>query len=244
MNRAKWLPGSPLPRRVSAEALDDLLVSDPRAVRSRHDLYRINRIMRTRSLVVRALSALPGRTPQRIVELGCGDGQVMLDIARCLSRRWPAVHLTLVDRQPLVAPHTVQAFADLGWNVHCVTEDVMDWVRLPDGPPFDLMVCNLFIHHFEGPHLSGLLSGLSLRTRVFFACEPHRARLPLICSHLVGLIGANAVTRSDAVLSVHAGFRDHELSAVWMQSSSFHWRLKEYSLGLFSHCFLALQESQ
>ena len=34
-------------------------------------------------------------------------------------------------------------------------------------------------------------------------------------SHLTGVIGANAVTREDAVLSVHAGFNGIELSALW-----------------------------
>jgi len=233
-----------LPRRVSAEELDDLAASDPRAMRSRRDLYRINRLMRTRSIVVRALSALPGLKPRSIVELGCGDGRVMLDIARSLSRRWPAVHLTLVDRQALVEAHTVQAFADLGWQVQCVVDDVINWARLPDAPTCDLVVCNLFIHHFEGQDLAALLSSVALRTRTFYACEPRRARLPLLFSHLVGLIGANAVTRSDAVLSVHAGFRERELSSAWAQSTPLHWHLEEYSAGLFSHCFLASREQR
>ncbi len=233
-----------LPRRVDVEELDHLLANDPRAVRSRRDLYRINRLMRTSSVVVRALSALPGAPPRSIVELGCGDGRVLLDIARYLHRRWPAVHLTLVDRQALVDQPTIRAFADLGWQVELITDDVMHWANLAGAPESDLILCNLFLHHFDNPALTDLLTSLSSRTRTFFACEPRRARLPLLGSHLVGLIGANAVTRSDAVLSVHAGFRDHELSLAWPQEASSSWHLEEYSAGLFSHCFLASRNKQ
>lgn len=232
-----------LPRCVGNEELDHLAPDDPQAVRSRQDLYRINRLMRSRAIIVQALSAMSSSTPQHIVELGCGDGRIMLDVARSLHRQWPKVHLTLLDQQALVNEQTLQALIDLGWQVKIVTQDVISWARTNEAPVYDLIFCNLFIHHFKSRDLVTLLHALSLRTQAFFACEPRRARVPLLGSHLVGLIGANAVTRSDAVLSVHAGFCDNEISAAWHQSSPQQWRSKEYCAGLFSHCFLAMRES-
>jgi hypothetical protein len=46
------------------------------------------------------------------------------------------------------------------------------------------------------------------------------------------------VTREDAVLSVHAGFREKEITALWPVNSD-EWQVREYSAGLFSHCFYA-----
>jgi len=83
-----------------------------------------------------------------------------------------------------------------------------------------------------------LLAAVATRTDRFFACEPRRDWLALAASHLVGAIGANAVTREDAVLSVHAGFRGDELSKSWPVHGA-EWQLQEYSAGLFSHCFRA-----
>jgi hypothetical protein len=40
------------------------------------------------------------------------------------------------------------------------------------------------------------------------------------------------------VLSVHAGFRGSELSALWPRHPK-GWRLREYPAGLFSHCLRA-----
>ncbi|MEJ0007603.1 MAG: hypothetical protein WDM77_14865 [Steroidobacteraceae bacterium] len=53
-----------------------------------------------------------------------------------------------------------------------------------------------------------------------------------------GALGANSVTRTDAVLSVAAGFRDAEISTLWPGEPP-HWALKEDALGPFSHYFLA-----
>lgn len=244
MNSPMPLQQSGLPRRVGVEELDHLAPTDPKAARSRRDLYRINRFMRTASIVTRALSSLPGDAPQSIVELGCGDGRIMLDIAKRLCRIWPQVRLTLIDRQALVDQRTLAAFGRLGWQTELVVDDAMQWARGQSGKSYDLIFCNLFIHHFDDRTLADLLGAISLCTQRFLACEPRRERLPLFGSHLVGLLGTNAVTRSDAVLSVHAGFRGDELSRLWRLSSSGPWHLQDYCAGLFNQCFLAYQESQ
>ena len=62
--------------------------------------------------------------------------------------------------------------------------------------------------------------------------------MSLLGSHLVGVIGANAETREDAVLSVRAGFRDDEITAVWSGAGDA-WDTREFAAGMFSHCFSA-----
>jgi hypothetical protein len=94
------------------------------------------------------------------------------------------------------------------------------------------------MHHFESTQLVDLLRAIASRTDRFFACGPNRSWLALAASHLVGAIGANSVTREDAVLSVRAGFYADELTTLW-SSHSAEWQLREYSAGLFSHCFCA-----
>ena len=84
-----------------------------------------------------------------------------------------------------------------------------------------------------------LLSLAARRTRVLIACEPRRSRRALLASQLLGVIGCNDVTRHDAVVSVHAGFRDGELSGLWPGGAQ--WALREHAHGLFSHCFVAVR---
>jgi SAM-dependent methyltransferase len=215
---------------------------DPRAIRSRRDLRRINRIMGNIQIIDSLLNDSLARPPLRIAELGAGDGSLLLRLAKRRARSWPGVTLTLVDRQNLLSAPTRAAFADLGWTVHAAAMDVFAWLERERHPRYDAVVANLFVHHFEADALSRLFRAIAQITECFVACEPRRARVPLLGSHLVGAVGANSVTRRDAVLSVRAGFRDRELSAHWPDNGE--WRTSETDARLFSHTFAAVRRGQ
>lgn len=228
----------PISRIVEAEMLDLLPKEHPQAIRSRQDLRRINRVMAARSILSRGIDAATrGTPPRRIVELGAGDGTLLLRLAHRHADAWSGVEAIVVDRHDLIAPATRRGFAALGWTLRVVVSDVFDWVDEPDAPPCDLLLANLFLHHFEGRALRRLLSGIASRSTTFVACEPRRDVRALFSSHLVGGLGCNAVSRNDAVLSVRAGFRDKELTALWPAARP--WQTDEYPAGLFSHCFWA-----
>ena len=232
-----------LPRRVEPELLDGLAAEDPRAQRSRDDLRRLHRAMATLSIMQRALDrGTAGFRPRTVLELGAGDGSLLLRLAQQQAGRWPDVRVTLLDRLNLVAPKTLDGLRQVGWTPSVVAMDVFDWLARPDNARWDVVFANLFIHHFSSSELARLLAGVAARTRVFLCCEPRRSTLPLAGSHLVGLLGAGPVTREDAVSSVRAGFRAQELSDLWPDRDD--WVLHEYSAGLFSHCFLAIRNER
>ena len=231
-----------LTRRVEEETLDHLREDDPRAIRSRRDLRRINRIMGSLSIMNSLLNTSLVRAPSHIAELGAGDGSLLLRLAKGRARTWPGVTLTLVDQQDLLSAQTRAAFSDLGWTVRAASMDVFAWLERTDHLRYDAVVANLLVHHFEGDALSKLFRGISRITDCFIACEPRRARVALLGSHLVGAIGANDVTRRDAVLSVRAGFSDRELSACWPDDGG--WHLRETGARLFSHTFAAVRRVQ
>jgi hypothetical protein len=231
-----------LNRCVEAETLDHLSEDDPRAIRSRRDLRRINGIMGNSRIVDSLLNRSLSHPPLRIAELGAGDGSLLLQLARRRARSWPAVTVTLVDRQNLLSTAMRTAFADVGWTVRADAMDVFAWLEREGHARYDAVVANLFVHHFESEALTRLFHAIARITDCFVACEPRRARVPLLASHLVGAVGANAVTRRDAVLSVRAGFRDRELSACWPDNGQ--WQTSEADAQLFSHTFAAVRRAQ
>ncbi len=243
-----------LPRVVTAEVLDHLAPTDPAARRSRRDLARIHRVMATRSIVARGWQALvstqhaklPLKVPLKVLELGAGDGTLLLGVARRLGSTWPPVQLTLLDRQSVVSQATLAEYASLGWDAAVRVADVLDWAApaadsadTSVAPLWDLISTSLFLHHFEGAQLDTVLRAVASQALRFFACEPRRDWLALAGSHCVGALGANAVTRADAVVSVHAGFRARDLGSRWPGKGA--WQCREYAAGLFSHCFSARQ---
>ncbi|MEO7760711.1 MAG: hypothetical protein ABIS68_02235 [Casimicrobiaceae bacterium] len=229
-----------LPRRVEPEMLDRLAVDDPRAQRSRADLKRINKVMATLAIVNGGLDRLPlASAPRTILELGAGDGSLMLRIAKQRKLVWPSVAVTLLDRQESVDPLVLAGIRAMGWHAGVMTIDVDDWLRERISRQWDIVIANLFVHHFDTDALRRLLAGIAQRSRAFFCCEPRRSASALVGSRLVGVLGAGPVTRSDAVASVHAGFRGDELTALWPDRAQ--WDVREYDAGLFSHCFGAVR---
>jgi len=250
-------------RIVEPELLDTLPPGDPRAAGSRRDLRRLNTWMRNHAIMANALqAAVNGRVPEHIVELGSGDGDFLLRVAQLVSghgapvsgtadsgnamaeccrlgnRRsvaWNKVAVTLLDRQKVVTPQTLAAFASLGWRAEAVVADVFEWLQTP--PPAETVIVNEVLHHFDDARLAGLLRMIAGPARLFIAIEPRRTPWPLLCSRLLWAVGCNSVTRHDATVSVRAGFVYEELSALWPDREK--WQLTERPAGMFSHLFVA-----
>ncbi len=222
-------------RIVAPEWLDRLPASDPRAIRSRRDLRTVNGLMGHTVFWTRALKDLPGGS--RVVELGSGDGTLLLTVARRLKIQTPPVRAVFVDRRPSLSPQTRAAFEARGWLVDVVERDVFAWLTRPNAETFDVAIANLFLHHFRDRDLAELLRQSASQTRRFIACEPRRSLAGAAGASLLGLVGCNSVTRHDARVSVRAGFRDHELSALWPRDPR--WRLRERRRGPFTHTFVA-----
>jgi hypothetical protein len=197
-------------RIIETEWLDSLPSSDPRAERSRRDLRRVNTLMGNARHIAAALRP-HARKGMRVADLGAGDGSLM----RAVQRRLPPIETISVDKSDGV--------------------DVLDFLR-ESGPRLDAIVCNLFLHHLDGDLLSDVLALAAERAPLFVACEPRRARIALQASKLMWVLGANEVTRHDAVVSVRAGFTGQELSAIWPSTD---WHFEERVAWPFTHFFSA-----
>ena len=225
-------------RQLQPEMLDELPADNPAAQHSRRDLRRINRCMGNARLVAGSLArSLAAAPPRRIVDLGAGDGAFLLQLVKHLPTLAPGTELMLVDRANAVDERVLAELRTRGFRPQFELADAWEWVR--DRPPQTgtWVVTNLFLHHFTAETLRHAFEALSKKTTVCCACEPRRAAGPLLASRLLGLIGANAVTRHDAVVSVRAGFAGRELSGLWPAGSD--WQLTERSAGWFSQLFLA-----
>jgi hypothetical protein len=225
-------------RNIQPEILDELAVDDPRAVQSRRDLRKLNALMGHAGMMTRALRA--AGTPTRIlVELGSGDGTFLLRVVRGLGRQ-TGRRAILVDRRPSVSVATRDGFTAAGWTIDICESDVFEWLCRPSAETADVTIANLFLHHFREGELANLLNLAAQQTTRFMACEPRRSRTALAGTSLLPLLGCNDVTLHDAGVSVRAGFRDREISALWPPDAG--WQLSERPRGLFTHAFVAARE--
>ncbi len=220
-------------RHLEPELLDGLPADDPGAIASRRDLVRINALMFQARFMASLMRANVQTLPLRILEIGAGDGKFMLTVARLMARRWPNVEIVMVDRIGLIGKDVCNAFAKFGWRAQPVTGDIFDWTG---DRPFDLVCANLILHHFDDTRLLELFSRIMAMAPMLVATEPFRAKVPLVATRLLPLIGACAVTLNDAAQSVRAGFRGTELSRLWQLSGGT--PVVEGRRGLFTQAFV------
>ena len=142
--------------------------------------------MGARAILERALAAslAPTRAaPLRIIELGCGDGLLMLDVAR--ARRCRSAGRRADAARPAADRRVgdLAAYAGAGWRVESLTADVLAWATATRRRErWDVVVANLFVHHFEGAALRTLLAGCARRADALAVCEPRRSRFALVAA--------------------------------------------------------------
>lgn len=228
-------------RTVQPELLDSLPPEDPRAVSARGGLRRVNALMGNARILTTALIGCEVQRVRRIADLGAGDGAFAFALARRLARVWgPDITVDLVDRQPSLDASVQEGFRKIGWNARVHQCDVMDWLTAAPQDRVDIVIANLFLHHFKGPELRGLLEKIAARCRCFASCDPIRSAPAVRCCPLLLLIGCNAVVRNDAAISIRAGFKGSELTALWPNDAR--WETEERPGGLFSHLFVAREK--
>ena len=218
-------------RIVKPETLDTLPPDDPGALRSRRDLRRINAWMGNVGIMAATLKENYSGAPKQITELGAGDGNFLLQVAQ--ASRLRGLNATLLDLQKNVPAQTLAEFSKCGWRAEAVVADVFDWPQMET----EVVVANLFLHHFEDGELRELFRTIAARAKLFIAVEPHRFHFPFPCAQSLRLIGCGKITRHDAEASIAAGFVRKEISALWPDKTG--WWLAERRAGLFSHLFVA-----
>jgi hypothetical protein len=226
-----------LPRLVFPEIMDQLPATDPGAMRIRKDLLFINKLIPHCRIIARTLAERLQKPPRVLVDIGCGGGSCMLDVARRLSPQWRDVTVVLLDQQNLISQETRAAFSELGWTAEPVVADVFEYFRDGRAPKADAIVSNLFLHHFELGQLGPLLARISEATSLMIACEPRRTKWTLRIGQTAWLIGVDDMTCHDTAASVWAGFRNLELSDLWPKDGA--WQTNERRSFPFSHVFVA-----
>lgn len=99
------------------------------------------------------LARVPLQAPQRIVDLGCGPGNV----TPALMTRWPGAGIEGVDASPEMLERARAALPDLTWT----QADIADW---SPADPVDLIYSNAALHWLDDhgalfPRLMATLSG-------------------------------------------------------------------------------------
>lgn len=184
-------------RSVQPEILETLPPEHPDALRSRQDLLQVNGIMGNHRWISRQLQR-EFRPGWRITEIGAGDGALSQQLAHQGVCRTADLHAFDLAPRPADWP------TDAAWTQGDLFVQTL--------PPSDVLIANLFLHHFQPDQLRTLGSRIPAQTRLILAAEPARRWIHTFSGRLFcSLAELNHVTRYDMQVSIRAGFRGQEL---------------------------------
>lgn len=218
-------------RARGQELMDDFSVTDSRLTRGLSELRKLNRLLNGYGPVKRSLvPILQGASgPLQVLDIGCGIGDLAIEIVRWSQQVGVDVSVTATDANPA----TVEVAADNTSSFSQIAVAECDAFALPyDDSAFDVVVASQFLHHFVAADAIRVLREAARAARVkVIVSDLHRNALARIgVSALTRVLGFGEMVRYDAPVSVRRGFIRGELATLARQAGM---EAEEYWVPLF-----------
>ena len=199
-------------RSTAAELMDGADVSDAEYARCLHDLAAVNRVTLTHRptlrWLARATDGLPHGAAIAILDVACGEGDLLRAIRRWADGRGLAVRLAGIDLNPRSAV-AARAATTPGMAISYRTGDVFDYA--PDPAP-DFVVSSQFTHHLSDADVVRFLHWLERHAmRGWFIADLERHAVPYYGFRVLAwLFGWHRIVRLDGTVSIARSFRPAE----------------------------------
>ena len=205
-------------RSDKLELLDAPEISREALFQNLRELEKINTLLGGYGPTLQALERLltaptnPQGEPWRILDVGCGGGDTLVQIHCWARRQGIQVCLTGLDLQADCIAYARQYYGHLP----------IEWIQAdyrelqPETHPVDVVTCALFCHHLSAAQLQHFLRWLPTVARHGFVINDlHRHGLAYYAIDLISRWpGCSRLFRNDARLSVWRGARRRE----WLQA--------------------------
>jgi SAM-dependent methyltransferase len=217
----------------SQEWLDDDLGTPEEIQRSFDDLWRINRWLGGVSGCLHLLETYferRGSRHARILDVGSGDSRLAVHLQRELARRNRSLEFVALDRR---LSHLRNGNDSLGM----LSRVAADVSNLPFAEKsFDVVMCNLFLHHFSEDETVELLRRFAgVASDAVLINDLERNLLPYLFIRLGWPFARSRITRHDGAASVRQAYTKDELATLASRAGFPHFeieRLPAYRLGL------------
>lgn len=200
-------------RSDQREIMDDFTLEGEVFRDTLDKLERINRTLGGNVVTIAGLRSILKDQPKEkeitIIDLGCGHGDILRDIAKFGRKKGYTFKLIGIDANQDAIDYAEELSRDFP-EVSYATLDIFsdDFKKLD----FDVVLCTLFAHHFKDEELEPFLKMLLKKAKLGIVINDlHRHKLAYYLFKLIGLFIRNRMVREDGLTSILRAFKRRDL---------------------------------
>jgi len=203
-------------RTDKEELMDDFSIGGNLLRDTLDKLEKINRWLGGNLVTVKALKKALKNHPKEqeltIVDIGCGHGDILRDVAKFGRKKGYKMKLIGMDANPNAIAYAKELsteFSELTFK----TEDIFS--EEFKNRKFDVVLATLFLHHFKEKQLISFLGNTLKQTKIAIVVNDlHRHKLAYYLFMLLSLFIKNTMIIEDGLTSVLRGFKRKDLESI------------------------------
>ena len=203
-------------RSSEMEIMDDFTMEGVLFRDTLDKLEIINRFLGGNSVTINGLKKLLKNQPKNktitIVDLGCGNGDILRDISKFGRKNNYSFELIGIDAN-LAATEYAKELSKEYSELSFKTMDILseDFKK----QSYDVVLCTLFLHHFKNEELISFLKTTTDKATIGVVVNDlHRHKLAYYLFKLIGFFIKNKMVRQDGLTSVLRAFKREDLENI------------------------------
>ena len=216
-------------RSKETEIMDNLDMSGDLLIKTLDQIAKINKWLGGNRLTVNGVRELLKDSDTNkaitIVDLGCGNGDMLRELANFGRQRGYSFKLIGLDANQTTIEYAKKLsveFSEISYEKQDVLCSDFQTRR------FDIALCTLFLHHFEDKVAVDFLKKTQNQSSIGLVINDlHRHPIAYFLFWVVATIIGNPMVKTDGLISILRGFKRNEIEAYAKQlnlKSSLIWR--------------------
>jgi len=207
-------------RTSERELMDDPEISQLDLQEALIDISKTNRMLGGNSITIKALQRLfkenPSKNNWTIVDVGCGDGEMLRLISDYFKSK--SIHLNLVGIDLSSQSITLgKKMSQSYTNINLIEKDIFSID--PETFTCDVMICTLTLHHFKDRDIFLFIKQFVKLAQVAIVINDlQRSKIAYQLFRVFSRIFIRShVAKNDGLVSIASGFKKNELKKVAQQ---------------------------
>lgn len=206
-------------RSSETEIMDDFTMKGVLFRDTLDKLEIINRLLGGNKVTIKGLKELLKNKSKNkiitIVDLGCGHGDILRDIAKFGRKNNYTFRLIGIDANIAAIDYAKELsceYSELSFKAIDIFSD--DFKK----QSYDIVLCTLFLHHFKNNELISFLKMAIERATIGVVVNDlHRHKLAYYLFKLIGFFVKNKMIREDGLTSILRAFKKKDLENISKQ---------------------------